>query len=95
MQAARKCRIMTRDVVILFILALFCNASRAAEWTVSPLKLEQSRRMAIDRLQQCTDDANCLDDNFNDILSAWWNLGTFPQNYKTSLPFHVFKYDSQ
>ena len=78
---------MTRDVVILFILALFCNASRAAEWTVSPLKLEQSRRMAIDRLQECTDDANCLDDNFNDILSAWWNLGTFPQNYKTSLHF--------
>ena len=76
---------MTRIALILFAWAQFYNVVRATEWTVSPLKLEQSRRKAIDRLQECTNDAQCLDNNFNDILSAWWNLGTFPQNYKNSL----------
>ena len=26
-----------------------------------------------------------MNNHFNDILSGWWNLGTFPQNYNKAL----------
>ena len=51
----------------------------------SPLKFEQARRLAINRLEYCTSNRECRQKNFNDILSGWWNLGTFSQNYKTSI----------
>ena len=61
---------------------LYCYADSTY---ISPLKFEQTRRLAISYLEHCTNDGGCMKNNFNDILSGWWNLGTFPQNYNKAL----------
>lgn len=61
---------------------LSCNADST---DISPLKFEHTRRLAISYLERCTNDGGCMNNHFNDILSGWWNLGTFPQNYNKAL----------
>ena len=73
-------------LIFVFFISNVCKVNAYSK-TIdpSPLKFEQARRLAINRLEYCTSNKECRQKNFNDILSGWWNLGTFSQNYKTSI----------
>ena len=42
-------------------------------------------KKALSFLKDCTLNEECLENHFSDILSAWWNIATFPKHRKSAL----------